>query len=102
MFEADSKALEAGVDDGVLERSIREISSTRAEGEEGSRGVESVFYPIPSIEERTRRLGEGSTTGAWNCARVRLFLSWAGLDFLSRSVHCNVGKPGVWVFLPAD
>ncbi len=31
-----------------------------------------------------------------------LFLSWAGLGGLARAVHCNIGRPSVWVMLPGD
>jgi Zn-dependent protease with chaperone function len=104
VFEADVRAVEAGVEPDVLESTIRKINQTQGDDEDRTRLVESVFHPIPSVERRVERLGseDEPKKGAWNAARVRLYLSWAGLDFLSRAVHCNVGRPGVWVFLPGD
>jgi len=39
---------------------------------------------------------------AWHAARTALYLSWAGVGLLGRAVHCNLGRPEVWVFLPSD
>ena len=38
----------------------------------------------------------------WNTARTALFLSWASLGLLSRAVHCNCGRPALWVLFPGD
>ena len=76
-----------------------------AEGEPSrSPRVESVFHPIPCVERRaesltTRRRLNGP---AWHVARMALFCAWAFGGPLSRSVHCNIGRPELWVFLPAD
>lgn len=104
VFEVDARTLKAGIDPDALESAIRKINEMQGGDEERSRRRESVFYPIPSAERRLERLESSSepTKGAWNAARVRLYLSWAGLDFLSRAVHCNVGRPQVWVMLPSD
>ena len=48
-----------------------------------------------------RTLGAG-TSGAWNLARTALYLSHVGLSQLPRVVHCNVGRPELWVYLPTD
>jgi len=66
--------------------------------------VETYFHPIPSVERRLARLNSDTSPeiGAWNAARMAIYLSWAGGSFLSRAVHCNSGRPDVWVFLPCD
>jgi len=104
VFEVDARTVDAGVEADVLGSAIRKINETQGDDEERTRLVESVFHPIPSVERRVERLDtdEEPIRGAWNAARVRLYLSWAGLDFLARAVHCNVGRPGVWVILPGD
>lgn len=66
-----------------------------------SRIIEAIFHPVPSVESRSRQtpvLG----FSAWNVTRTTLFLSWACLGLLSRSVHCNVGRPELWMLLPTD
>jgi len=102
VFEADARALETGVDADVLESAVRRINETQGDDERRTRLVETVFHPIPSVERRVERFGDDAPRGAWKAARVRLYLSWAGLDFLSRAVHCNVGRPQLWVMLPGD
>lgn len=104
VFKADRRAAESGVDADALESAIRKINDTQGDDEERTRTVETIFHPIPSVKRRTEllRSDKETPTGAWKAARFRLYLSWAGLDFLSRAVHCNVGRPQLWVMLPGD
>lgn len=72
---------------------------------ERSRLVESVFHPIPSPMRRIQALSGDITSRrlpTWNVNRLTLFLSWSGLSLLSRSVHCNCGRPHLWILLPVD
>ena len=71
---------------------------------ERAAGVESVFHPVPSVGNRLRALGERVPrgAGAWHLARTVLFLSHISLSLLPRAVHCNVGRPELWVYLPSD
>lgn len=64
---------------------------------------ESVFHPVPSSQRRVAALNSGSAAGGfWNIARTALYCSWAFGGPLSRSVHCNIGRPDLWVLLPTD
>ncbi len=63
--------------------------------------VETIFHPVPSVGNRLVGAPRG-TFGAWHVARTTLFLSWACLGLLSRAVHCNAGRPELWVLLPTD
>jgi hypothetical protein len=68
-------------------------------------GVEMIFHPVPARSARLQALHDPAPppgTGAWHATRMMLYLSWAGLGGLSRAVHCNIGRPAVWVMLPAD
>jgi hypothetical protein len=75
-----------------------------------SAGVEAVFHPVPSRAARLHALAAtdaptdtGSVAaGAWHATRMMLYLSWAGLGGLSRAVHCNIGRPSLWVMFPGD
>mgnify|MGYP006266127093 CR=1 FL=1 len=74
---------------------------------EPSRGAltETIFHPIPAPEHRIERMEKQATPGGfrgWHTARYALYTSWAGGSFVSRAVHCNVGRPELWVFLPSD
>ncbi|MEM8712631.1 MAG: hypothetical protein AAGG01_16900 [Planctomycetota bacterium] len=65
--------------------------------------VETIFHPIPSVSRRLSALESPKTDVApWHIARTAIYLSIAGMNPLSRLVHCNVGRPELWVFLPAD
>jgi hypothetical protein len=63
--------------------------------------IETIFHPIPSVSRRDGKQNGGGLA-AWNVARTTLFFSWACLGFLSRAVHCNVGRPELWTMLPSD
>jgi hypothetical protein len=74
--------------------------------------IERIFHPLASVESRTLAL-ENATQNhtanqaigvleGWNIARTSLYLSWAGFSLLHRSVHCNVGRPQLWVLLPTE
>ena len=72
--------------------------------------VETIFHPVPGRASRVKRLTTPSAANriAWmlpqahHLARHALWLSWAALTPLSRAVHCNVGRPALWVMLPGD
>ncbi|WP_309714549.1 hypothetical protein [Armatimonas sp.] len=105
VFEADQYALENGASREVLESVMRQLDTLQDDEPARSEQVERTFHPLPSVERRLRRLGtptSGFGSGAWHGARMALYFSWAGLSLLSRAVHCNSGRPDVWVFLPSD
>ena len=68
--------------------------------------VETIFHPVPSRHARLAALltvdSGDARDGAWHATRMMLYLSWAGLGGLARAVHCNIGRPSVWVMLPGD
>jgi hypothetical protein len=68
---------------------------------ERSAWVETIFHPVPNVTSRNPNEPIRGLA-AWNVARTTLFFSWACLGFLSRSVHCNVGRPELWTMLPTD
>jgi hypothetical protein len=73
-------------------------------GEDGSpnAAVQTIFYPVPSAETRLRQLGQPSTGFIpGSLARSNLYYSWATFTLLGRAVHCNVGRPALWVFPPS-
>ncbi|WP_394793059.1 hypothetical protein [Armatimonas sp.] len=103
VFEADQYALENGASREVLESMIRQLDALQDDEPARSERVERIFHPLPSVERRRQRFGTSpSGFGAWHGARMAIYFSWAGLSLLSRAVHCNSGRPDVWVFLPSD
>ena len=107
VLDADAAARAQGVDAARLTAALRRLDLDQDDEPERSTGVETIFHPIPELRRRAARLAsveapEPSRTSAWHAARVALYASWASAGFLGRAVHCNLGRPEVWVFLPSD
>jgi uncharacterized protein YbjT (DUF2867 family) len=64
--------------------------------------VETIFHPVPSVENRLEGPRSHAVVGYWDAARTSIYLSASGLSLLGRAVHCNCGRPCLWVFLPTD
>ena len=106
VFSADAAAART-VPIGSLCDAITQVD--RWQDDEPARGriIETIFHPVPARDERLRRVREGVATRpltwlAHNLARQALFLNWVGMSPLSRAVHCNVGRPALFVMLPGD
>ncbi len=99
VFAADRASLDAGHDPrGWIARFAGLV------GEDGgsNAAVQTIFYPVPSARMRLLHL-EKQTAGfvPGNVARSNLYYSWATFTMLGRAVHCNVGRPALWVFPPS-
>lgn len=98
ILAADRAAADAGLDPSEWIRLFPKLT-----GEDGNSraALQNIFYPIPSAELRLRSLRESRRRVVLGpVARGNLYYSLAGLTLLGRSVHCNVGRPGLWVFPP--
>ena len=71
-----------------------------------SKWVETLFHPLPSVENResTEQNTSSNATplGAWHVVRMMLYLSITCGGILHRAVHCNVGRPDLWILAPTD
>jgi hypothetical protein len=109
VFAADRFARDAN-DAAMVGEAITTIDRLQDDEAERGRLIETVFHPVPSRASRLRALAsttdswhaDGPGHGAWHAARMMLFLSWSGVGLLSRAVHCNIGRPALWVLLPGD
>ncbi|QDU71482.1 hypothetical protein [Mucisphaera calidilacus] len=63
--------------------------------------VETVFHPIRSPSRRQTNSSPPRFAG-WDAARTTVYLSAAGISLLGRAVHCNVGRPSLWAYLPSE
>ena len=64
---------------------------------------QAIFYPVPSIKSRLDAL-KTNNFGSFNfgnLTRRNFFLSWGVFNLSARSVHCNVGRPLLWVLPPS-
>jgi Zn-dependent protease with chaperone function len=103
VYECDRGALEAGVARGTLEETIRALDRLQEDEPGRPAGIERIFHPVPSVANRLAGLDAASAPrGAWHGARTTLYLSWACLGLLARAVHCNCGRPQLWVLFPGD
>lgn len=66
--------------------------------------IEGVFHPVPSPTRRGEALtgAKPALHGPWRVARTALYLGWANGSWLGRAVHCNIGRPELWVLFPGD
>ncbi len=100
--EIDQQLRVAGFDRGVIERTMRCVDDLQ-DGERSRPSiVETIFHPIPSVHNRLDGPRANYRRGYWDVARSAVYLSASGLGLLGRAVHCNCGRPALWVFLPAD
>ncbi len=105
VFAADRFALDSGVPPEALKAAIAELDRLQDDEPERPALVEAIFHPIPSALSRIRALESGKkvrVVGGWQLLRTALYLSWASGSFLSRAVHCNIGRPDLWVYFPGD
>jgi len=103
VFEADRFARDRGIPLVLLTQTILQLDSMQDDEPVRSAWIERIFHPVPSVEARLCELSSEKTSrGAWQCARTALYLSWACFGFLPRAVHCNCGRPELWVLFPGD
>ena len=103
VFEVDRFVKKQGVPDRLLAETMLELDRLQDDEPVRPPWVERIFHPVPSTSSRLFELSsDNSPHGAWQCARTALYLSWACFGFLSRAVHCNSGRPELWVLFPGD
>jgi hypothetical protein len=103
VLEADAAALANGVPVAVLAETAASVDQLQDDEASRPKWVERIFHPIPSLTARQEAWRQDrAPVGAWHAARLALYLSWPCLGLLGRAVHCNSGRPELWVFLPAD
>ncbi len=100
-YAIDAEILSKGVPAQSLEEALVILDRLQDDEPERPGLVEAIFHPVPSVANR-RKVPHALQPGAWHVARMVLFLSWSCLGLLSRAVHCNAGRPELWVMLPTD
>jgi hypothetical protein len=100
-YAIDSDVMRRGVKSEALTETIRVLDAFQDDEPSRPALIETIFHPVPSVDNR-RGDRKGGTPLAWHAARMTLFLSWSCMGLLARAVHCNVGRPELWVMLPTD
>lgn len=100
-YTIDKQVVGRGVPEDLLGSTLQKLDRLQDDESRRPAWIENIFHPVPSLDNR-RDLTGGGSPGAWHAARMMLFLSWSCLGLLSRAVHCNAGRPELWVLLPTD
>ena len=102
VIEIDERAQIEGQTNEALRRTSRLLDELQDGEPRRPALVEVIFHPIPSLQSRLEGPRAQGRIGFWDAARTSVYLSLAGLSLLGRAVHCNCGRPSMWVFLPTD
>ncbi len=104
VYSADAAAaLRLGVD--AVIGAIRQLDAWQDDEPERTPGVEFVFHPVPSRNNRGRALHRRTRPvlgGGHQQTRLTLYASLAAGGLLGRVVHCNIGRPALWAVYPGD
>jgi hypothetical protein len=102
VIEIDERAQIEGASPETLRTTTRLLDSLQDGEPIRPALIETIFHPIPSVQNRLEGPRSKGRIGFWDAARSSVYLSLAGLGLLGRAVHCNCGRPSLWVFLPTD
>ncbi len=100
-YAIDRKVIDQGVSLETFRATVKTLDRLQDDEPKRSALIETIFHPVPSVDNR-RAESSSSLPIAWHAARMTLFVSWACMGTLVRAVHCNVGRPELWVMLPTD
>ena len=100
-YAIDGKVLSSGVSSEIFRTTLKTLDALQDDEPRRPALIETVFHPVPSVHNREAGAANAIPI-AWHAARMTLFVSWACMGLLVRAVHCNVGRPELWVMLPTD
>lgn len=106
IMEADAvAAVRVGADPTY--RAIAQLDEWQESEPSRDEAVDTIFHPVPQLRERVERLQAGAKAealppGFYHATRTMLASGWAFSGLLGRVVHCNVGRPTLWVVFPSD
>ncbi len=100
-YAIDRRVMDQGAAVNVFHETLQTMDRLQDDEPKRSVWIETIFHPVPSVENRQADSGNTFPL-AWHAARMTLFMSWACMGMLVRAVHCNAGRPELWVMLPTD
>ena len=100
-YAIDRRVMDRGASAEMFYETVKELDRLQDDEPKRSAFVETIFHPVPSVDNRAAETASRLPI-AWHAARMTLFVSWACMGMLVRAVHCNVGRPELWVMLPTD
>lgn len=102
VIAVDAALRASGVDASTLNDAIQSLDAFQDREQTRPAGVEAIFHPVPAVHNRIEGPLAKGRQGFLDAARTSVFLSASGLGLLGRAVHCNSGRPALWIFLPSD
>lgn len=100
-YAIDRELMKRGVEKETFYETLQALDRLQDDEPKRSALIEMIFHPVPSVDNRRSEF-ESTFPIAWHAARMTLFVSWSCMGMLVRAVHCNVGRPELWVMLPTD
>lgn len=100
-YAIDRRVVDRGASSNTLHETLTVLDRLQDDEPTRSTLIETIFHPVPSLGNR-RNEQENTCPIAWHSARMTLYLSLACMGLLTRAVHCNVGRPELWVMFPTD
>ncbi|MGB7345294.1 MAG: hypothetical protein WBD20_13855 [Pirellulaceae bacterium] len=100
-YAIDGRLVKRGAKQEAFYETLRTLDRMQDDEPKRPAVIETIFHPVPSVENR-RSESTSTFPIAWHAARMTLFVSWSCMGMLVRAVHCNVGRPELWVMLPTD
>jgi hypothetical protein len=97
----DRRLAGQGVEMGEMSTLAASLDSMQDDEPSRSKWIERIFHPIPSVTSPRDDL-RSLRLAAWDAARTSAYLGMSGLSPLGRAVHCNSGRPALWIYLPSD
>ncbi len=104
VYNADAVAA-ARLGRDTVTHAVRQLDAWQDDEPERTPGVEFIFHPVPSRGNRERALQRTPRRvhgGAHQLTRLSLYSALASGSLLGRVVHCNIGRPELWVVYPGD
>ena len=100
-LRVDYRLQQEGVDPEDLRKLALTLDRLQDDEPERHPWIERVFHTIPSAATRRPQAGQVGEA-FWDVGRTSVYLGISSISLLSRAVHCNVGRPALWVWLPTD
>ena len=87
-------------DMNLFKENLEIFENYQDKNESRNKAVETIFYPIPSIE--TRINVNEKRLGLPNVSRLIIFFASFNLSIIFKGVHGNAGKPENWILPPSE
>ena len=85
----------------IYKKNLEIFEKNQDKNNQINQNIESIFYPIPSVNTRIKNQKNFSLTFP-NISRTIIFMMMFGASIILKGVHGNAGKPENWIFPPTE